>query len=67
MTQAEAKRYLESYAKTFDEFNAGDIKEFFDVPCLITSPSGSGAFTSSDQLVQNFEAVNANHRSIGYF
>jgi hypothetical protein len=66
MTHAGAKRYFESYAKAFDEFNARDITEFFDVPCIITSPSGSGAFTSPDQLIQNFEAVNARHRSIGY-
>ena len=66
MTQSEATALFTRYGEAFDAFNAQAIVTFFDVPCLITNTSQSGALTSEDQLVRNFEAVNESHRGIGY-
>ena len=66
MTQPEAEQFFRAYARAFDAFDAKAIASYCDLPCVITGPDRSGALVTAEQVVRNFEAVNDNHRALGY-
>ena len=66
MTEEETGTFFLRYADAFENFDAERIANCFNLPAMILGATGAGVFQNRQELIGNFDAVNANHRSIGF-